>query len=1052
MAGSKTLSCDDETGKEKQWLDFTPSLRRFWTDVKQSKEVEWKTFKSKAKAVEPPEDFEPQSCADGQFEKRKKLKKGKLATLNPALKNKFSIAGFKKRREENQENGTVLLPRLGSLSGSSVEGPYNSPSYAQSKGPHESVSTFSFDLDSDHIAELSRQQRISDSSSEQTQSFHTCMTEATAKTSPSEDDRQPAATVLSSVAGNESMIGSSSGKRLHVSDVGPAAGCTSHRYLKRVGARNKRWHQSASHGRDRDLSFEATVEPFVHAFENSTDRSLYHAASSRTTERSYIGKGKAPRLRNSLELYRAGSRSGMVRHTEAQVRSDSELLQSNSKGTHSELNPRAALHQGEIPWLWGSGQAADVYETNCELAGRLPEDIARQQDDMDLAWAFERAEHMRAESSGEPMFKMPSSCPSDSLLKNNTDATVNHWKRLGLAYQYGIFTDLHVRMPAHFEPGVQQISGSSKIGLEESDTLVPKQLDIRHKQMMYSSDIVEHLLQLADAVYRFQCRLLHMLQGMLTKLALEEGFEDDTHSLLLESDEFLAENKRIAEQASDMLQLALIRVEEGDVGRKTLDSVREQVREMQNEQETTEERVKQLMREAGQLYEKGELGAPELLEFQRQARVLEYEKTLKHLNRRFRISPSHGHSETQDVYRSAVVSLDGISLHQIDLEKLCGLRRTNVEPSEERQEEDDRVTAVKLHEQLSRRESQSAPEDSVWLEIQEQQRSLIERVDELEGQALQLLSEQTDDLFELNGVISEQPWQPLMQEAHELRQLAKRYQRFANLQEPLGLEKRESGAQKQEISDQLQALKREDEQIVEQGPRTKECMACTDSKDRMDFPAKAPTASCEHPVNTCSECLRTWLASEVESKGCEGLKCPECCQTLQYGDVQLAASAETFVKYDRLAMHNLLSSEEEFAWCLRPNCGSGQLNVENSDFMICASCDYRQCLKHKVEWHKGETCEQYEYRTSGQQQREEEAKTNAMIDSVSKTCPGEGCGWRIQKTDGCDHMTCKKCRHQFCWECLAAQAEIKRIGNTAHETRCKYHSTNLHVAFPFNAH
>lgn len=225
-----------------------------------------------------------------------------------------------------------------------------------------------------------------------------------------------------------------------------------------------------------------------------------------------------------------------------------------------------------------------------------------------------------------------------------------------------------------------------------------------------------------------------------------------------------------------------------------------------------------------------------------------------------------------------------------------------------------------------------------------------------------------------------------------------------------------------------------------------------DAKDPLDFPARAPTSNCDHAPQTCNECLQSWMASEFDTKGCDGIKCVECPQLMDYIDVQRAASAVTFEAYDKMSTRNALGSLDEFGWCLAPGCTSGQLNVENSNYMDCASCGYKQCLKHKVKWHANETCEQYEYRTSGQKARDDDRATEAMLDAVSKKCPGATCGWRIQKTDGCDHMTCKKCRFEFCWQCLASQTEIKRVGNTAHETWCKFHSLNLEVAWPFNVH
>ena len=201
--------------------------------------------------------------------------------------------------------------------------------------------------------------------------------------------------------------------------------------------------------------------------------------------------------------------------------------------------------------------------------------------------------------------------------------------------------------------------------------------------------------------------------------------------------------------------------------------------------------------------------------------------------------------------------------------------------------------------------------------------------------------------------------------------------------------------------------------------RMRDCVVCGDSKDPLDFPATPTTSKCQHPPQACTECLQVWMASQFDTKGIPGINCPECPAELDYSDVKQAASAETFEAYDKLSTRNALASLPDFAWCLSPKCISGQLNFESQNYMDCMSCGYKQCLKHKTAWHWDETCKQYDYRTSGKQARDEEQLTEAMLDKVSKRCPGKGCGWRIQKIDGCDHMTCKRCRFEFCWQCLS---------------------------------
>ena len=47
-----------------------------------------------------------------------------------------------------------------------------------------------------------------------------------------------------------------------------------------------------------------------------------------------------------------------------------------------------------------------------------------------------------------------------------------------------------------------------------------------------------------------------------------------------------------------------------------------------------------------------------------------------------------------------------------------------------------------------------------------------------------------------------------------------------------------------------------------------------------------------------------------------------------------------------------------------------------------------------------------------------DAASLAEIARIAKTCPGKNCGAAIQKNEGCDHMTCRVCKHEFCWLCL----------------------------------
>lgn len=51
---------------------------------------------------------------------------------------------------------------------------------------------------------------------------------------------------------------------------------------------------------------------------------------------------------------------------------------------------------------------------------------------------------------------------------------------------------------------------------------------------------------------------------------------------------------------------------------------------------------------------------------------------------------------------------------------------------------------------------------------------------------------------------------------------------------------------------------------------------------------------------------------------------------------------------------------------------------------------------------------------------EDDSETANWISAHTKECPR--CQSTIEKNGGCNHMTCRKCRHEFCWVCMGKSA------------------------------
>ncbi|KAF1933921.1 uncharacterized protein M421DRAFT_87990 [Didymella exigua CBS 183.55] len=95
-------------------------------------------------------------------------------------------------------------------------------------------------------------------------------------------------------------------------------------------------------------------------------------------------------------------------------------------------------------------------------------------------------------------------------------------------------------------------------------------------------------------------------------------------------------------------------------------------------------------------------------------------------------------------------------------------------------------------------------------------------------------------------------------------------------------------------------------------------------------------------------------------------------------DADAYASKDIFERYDAIQVRNLFSADPDFRWCTTQDCGSGQIyDVEEfGNEFECVECHARFCVRHEGPYHDNETCEEYEYCTSGQKDRDERKKEN----------------------------------------------------------------------------
>lgn len=128
---------------------------------------------------------------------------------------------------------------------------------------------------------------------------------------------------------------------------------------------------------------------------------------------------------------------------------------------------------------------------------------------------------------------------------------------------------------------------------------------------------------------------------------------------------------------------------------------------------------------------------------------------------------------------------------------------------------------------------------------------------------------------------------------------------------------------------------------------------------------------------------------------------------------------------------------QELRWCAHPDCGSGQ-EVEGgyaNSFFSCFACTRKTCFHHRVAWHSGLTCQEYdEWKSS----TEHNATANFFAQNV-KQCP-RCSSPSLKDPEGCNHVTCATCSYEYCWLCLADFNNIRNEGNHRHKPTCQFYA------------
>ena len=169
---------------------------------------------------------------------------------------------------------------------------------------------------------------------------------------------------------------------------------------------------------------------------------------------------------------------------------------------------------------------------------------------------------------------------------------------------------------------------------------------------------------------------------------------------------------------------------------------------------------------------------------------------------------------------------------------------------------------------------------------------------------------------------------------------------------------------------------------------------------------KLKAGKCEHLF--CKSCLKAYLTEMIKSGKVLKIACPKEGCNHKYTEEEiknvLKNHPETIKKYERFKLQISLSKDPNIRWCIRPDCDNFIKGSPDKPKLTC-SCGEIICFNCSRKWHEGKTCEEL---------MDLEYESYRLKNNVIK-CPK--CQSRIEKISGCNHITCTRCRYEFCWIC-----------------------------------
>ncbi|KAH6615714.1 hypothetical protein B0J18DRAFT_288450 [Chaetomium sp. MPI-SDFR-AT-0129] len=197
-------------------------------------------------------------------------------------------------------------------------------------------------------------------------------------------------------------------------------------------------------------------------------------------------------------------------------------------------------------------------------------------------------------------------------------------------------------------------------------------------------------------------------------------------------------------------------------------------------------------------------------------------------------------------------------------------------------------------------------------------------------------------------------------------------------------------------------------------------ICCEDEPGLQSFALK-----CGHRY--CVDCYHQYLSQKIKGEGeAARIQCPAegCTLIIDARSLDLLVTSELTERYHELLHRTYVEDKETLKWCPAPDCQNAvECRVKKKDLdqvvpTVACLCGYRFCFGCILNDHQPAPCQLVK---KWLKKCADDSETANWISANTKECPK--CNSTIEKNGGCNHMTCRKCKHEFCWMCMGLWSE-----------------------------